>query len=41
MREVEERTVSVRRLGDKRTTVISLNEAVTSLTQEALAPDLA
>jgi threonyl-tRNA synthetase len=40
MREVEERTVSVRRLGNKRTTVISLNEAVTSLTQEALAPDL-
>ncbi len=41
MREVEERTVSVRRLGNKRTTVISLEEAVTSLTQEALAPDLA
>ncbi len=40
MREVEERTVSVRRLGDKQTKVISLNEAVTSLTQEALAPDL-
>ena len=41
MREVEERTVSVRRLGDKRTSVISLDEAVTSLAQEAKAPDLA
>ena len=40
MREVEERTVSVRRLGDKRTSVISLDEAVTSLAQEAKAPDL-
>jgi len=41
MREVEERTVSVRRLGDKRTTVVSLDEAVTSLSLEAKAPDLA
>jgi len=41
MREVEERTVSVRRLGDKRTTVVSLDEVVTSLSLEAKAPDLA
>jgi len=41
MREVEERTVSVRRLGDKRTSVVSLEEAVTSLSLEAKAPDLA
>ncbi len=41
MREVEERAVSVRRLGDKRTTVVSLDEAVTSLSLEAKAPDLA
>ena len=39
-REVEERSVSIRRLGEKQTKVISLNEAVTSLTAEALAPDL-
>ncbi len=41
MREVEERTVSVRRLGDKRTNVVTLDEAVTSLSAEATAPDLA
>ncbi|WP_456389802.1 threonine--tRNA ligase [Profundibacter sp.] len=39
MREVEEHTVSVRRLGDKRTSVVTLEEAVTSLADEALAPD--
>ncbi len=41
MREVEERTVSVRRLGDKRTSVVTMDEAVTSLSVEAKAPDLA
>jgi len=41
MREVEERTVSVRRLGEKQTRVVTLDEAVTSLSQEAKAPDLA
>jgi len=40
MREIEERTVSVRRLGEKQTKVVSLEEAVTSLAQEAKAPDL-
>ena len=40
MREIEERTVSVRRLGEKQTKVVSLDEAVTSLAQEAKAPDL-
>jgi len=41
MREVEERTVSIRRLGEKQTKVVALDEAVTSLSQEAKAPDLA
>jgi threonyl-tRNA synthetase len=41
MREVEERTVSIRRLGEKQTKVVTLDEAVTSLSQEAKAPDLA
>ncbi len=41
MREVEERTVSIRRLGEKQTKVITLDEAITSLSQEAKAPDLA
>ena len=41
MREVEERTVSIRRLGEKQTRVASLEEALTSLSQEAKAPDLA
>ncbi len=40
-REVEERTVSVRRLGEKQTKVVSLEEAIASLSQEAKAPDLA
>jgi threonyl-tRNA synthetase len=41
MREVEERTVSIRRLGEKQTKVVTLDEAVTSLSQEAKAPDMA
>ncbi|AXX98535.1 threonine--tRNA ligase [Profundibacter amoris] len=41
MREVEERTVSIRRLGEKQTKVDTLDEAVASLSQEAKAPDLA
>lgn len=41
MREVEERTVSIRRLGSKQSSIMSLDEAVTSLTEEAKAPDLA
>jgi len=40
MREVEEGTVSVRRLGDKRTSVQGLNDIITELTAEATPPDL-
>ena len=40
MREVEERTVSIRRLGEKQSKVVSLQEAVSALSKEATAPDL-
>ncbi|MFJ5369705.1 threonine--tRNA ligase [Bosea sp. CER48] len=40
-REAEEKTVTVRRLGSQAQTVMPLSEALTSLTREALAPDLA
>ena len=40
MREVEERTVSVRRLGEKQTSVRTLDEIVDDLTREATPPDL-
>ena len=40
MKEVEERTVSVRRLGQKQTSVTSLDEIVKSLSLEATPPDL-
>ena len=39
-REVEERTVTVRRLGEKQTSVASLDDIVRSLAAEATAPDL-
>lgn len=39
MREVEERSVSVRRLGEKQTATSSLEEIVSTLTIEAKAPD--
>ena len=39
-REVEERTVSVRRLGETQTTVTSLGEIVSTLSAEATPPDL-
>src|SRR6056297_3248362 len=39
-REVEERTVTVRRLGEKQTSVTSLTEIVSSLEKEATPPDL-
>jgi threonyl-tRNA synthetase len=39
MREVEERSVSVRRLGEKQTSTSSLEEIVSKLTIEAKAPD--
>jgi threonyl-tRNA synthetase len=40
MKEVEERTVSVRRLGHKQTSVQSLDAVVADLSAEATAPDL-
>ncbi|MEH6829541.1 MAG: threonine--tRNA ligase [Sulfitobacter sp.] len=39
-REVEERTVSVRRLGEKQTTVQALSDVTAALKLEATAPDL-
>jgi threonyl-tRNA synthetase len=39
-REVEERTVTVRRLGEKRTNVMALAEIVTRLQDEATPPDM-
>ncbi|MGR3813698.1 MAG: threonine--tRNA ligase [Cognatishimia activa] len=41
MKEVEEKTVSTRRLGEKQTKVQSLDEIVTILAAEATPPDLA
>ena len=41
MKEVEEHTVSTRRLGEKQTKVQSLDEIVSQLATEATAPDLA
>mgnify|MGYP001580888493 CR=1 FL=1 len=40
MKEVEERTVSTRRLGDKQSKVQTLDEIVSILAEESLAPDL-
>ena len=39
-REVAERTVSVRRLGEKESRVLALDEAVAELAREAIPPDL-
>ncbi|MFY0618044.1 threonine--tRNA ligase [Shimia sp.] len=39
-KEIEERTVSTRRLGEKQSKVQSLDEIVSQLSQEATAPDL-
>ncbi|QFT99348.1 Threonine--tRNA ligase [Roseovarius sp. THAF8] len=41
MREVEEKTVSVRRLGEKQTSVQSLDEVTAVLAKDATPPDLA
>jgi threonyl-tRNA synthetase len=41
MKEVEERTVSTRRLGEKQSKVQTLDEIVSQLAQEALPPDMA
>ena len=40
MREAEERSVNIRRLGSKHQTAMSLDEALSSLTEEAIAPDI-
>ncbi|MFD2175011.1 threonine--tRNA ligase [Rhodobacter lacus] len=40
LKEVENRTVSVRRLGDTRTETVALEEIVTALAAEATPPDL-
>ena len=40
MREAEERSVNIRRLGSKHQTSMTLEEAIASLTKEATAPDL-
>ena len=40
MKEVSDKSVSVRRLGEKQTSVVSLDEIVATLSQEAIAPDL-
>jgi threonyl-tRNA synthetase len=40
MREVEERTLTVRRLGEKQTQIVSFEEITESLALDALAPDL-
>ncbi|MGH1417520.1 MAG: threonine--tRNA ligase [Hyphomicrobiaceae bacterium] len=39
-REAEERKVSIRRLGSKKQTVMTLNEALESLSEEATPPDV-
>ena len=39
-REVENRTVTVRRLGEKQTQTVGLDEIVTQLAEEATPPDL-
>jgi threonyl-tRNA synthetase len=38
-KEVEDRTVTVRRLGEKQTSVVTLDEVVASLAADAVAPD--
>ncbi|MEO0484658.1 MAG: threonine--tRNA ligase [Pseudomonadota bacterium] len=40
-REVEERTVSMRRLGSKQSSTVALDDVVADLAAEALAPDIA
>ncbi len=40
MKEVEDRTVTLRRLGEKRTEVVALDQVIGDLAQEALPPDL-
>ena len=39
-KEVEDRTVTIRRLGEKQTTVMALDELVSLLALEATPPDI-
>ncbi len=39
-REVDDRTVAIRRLGDTRQSIVSLDAAITAFVDEGLAPDL-
>jgi hypothetical protein len=39
MKEVAERSVSIRRLGDTITEILGLNQVIDILRKEALAPD--
>ncbi len=39
-KEVEDRTVTIRRLGEKQTQVVALDEVIASLSADAVAPDL-
>ncbi len=39
-KEVEDRTVTIRRLGEKQTQVVALDEVIASLNADAVAPDL-
>ncbi|WP_208349951.1 threonine--tRNA ligase [Pseudaestuariivita rosea] len=41
MREVDDHTVSLRRLGEKQTKTVALDEVVTSLAAETIPPDMA
>jgi len=40
MKEVEDRSVTLRRLGEKRTEVVALDQVIGDLAAEALPPDL-
>ncbi|WP_339112063.1 threonine--tRNA ligase [Thioclava sp. GXIMD2076] len=40
MKEVEDRTVSVRKLGENRTEIVALDDVLATLASEAMAPDL-
>ena len=40
MKEVEDRTVTLRRLGEKQTRVVSLEDVMQELLEEATPPDL-
>jgi len=41
MKEVEQRTVSMRRLGENKTSVVELDQIIADLSAEMVAPDMA